>query len=37
MSFKQIIELAELLDDGRVTGEDVVRYIKARATLKPRA
>ena len=30
MSFKQIMELAELLDDGRVTGEDVVRYVKSQ-------
>ena len=27
MSFKQVIELADLLDDGRVTGEDVVKYV----------
>ena len=34
MSFKQIIELAELLDDGRVTGEDVVRYIKSQGDVE---
>lgn len=34
MSFKQVIELADLLDDGRVTGEDVVKYVTAEGNVK---
>lgn len=33
MSFKQLMDLADILDDGRVTGEDVVRYVTAEGNV----
>lgn len=34
MSFKQLVELADMLDDGHVTGGDVVRYVQAQGAVE---